>query len=435
MGILEHSINSVEVLLREEKLEIPEYQRPYKWTGKNVNQLIDDIRDHKDKTEYRLGTLVLHRDDNEKLNIVDGQQRMITLILIAHAINMQKGDQISNPLVYHTFLKGFSNDIITKDNIKKNFEEIKRRINDFDDTTIKFFLKNCTFVKVVLEDVSEAFQFFDSQNARGKDLEPHDLLKAFHLREMNADPSLTEKDIQDTVRYWEDLDTVKLSKLFAHYLYRIRNWSKGRSARYFTKNEIDLFKGISFKENYPFAKSFRRAHVCMDNYPFQIDQVIINGKLFFEMVTHYDKLIDKIKGCKDNDPMYPILSTIKTYPGNNRIGDKYVRNLFWCGLIYYVDRFMDVDRFEDSDISDAVKKLFIWAYSLRLKLSTVRLDSVDKYALGEHEHSKISLFKIIREAIRPNEFLNIKLDVLHKENVKKEITEIVDIFKEMRYYE
>ena len=36
-------------------------------------------------------------------------------------------------------------------------------------------------VEVVLQDISEAFQFFDSQNARGKDLEPHDLLKAYHL--------------------------------------------------------------------------------------------------------------------------------------------------------------------------------------------------------------------------------------------------------------
>lgn len=34
------------------------------------------------------------------------------------------------------------------------------------------------------KDISEAFQFFDSQNARGKALYPHDLLKAYHLREM-----------------------------------------------------------------------------------------------------------------------------------------------------------------------------------------------------------------------------------------------------------
>ena len=63
--------------------------------------------------------------------------------------------------------------------------------------------------------VSEAFQFFDSQNARGKALYPHDLLKAYHLREMNnVDTTETEK----VVKTWEDLDQKELSVLFNEYL-------------------------------------------------------------------------------------------------------------------------------------------------------------------------------------------------------------------------
>jgi len=40
------------------KLEIPDYQRPYKWTAKNVIQLLDDIVDAKNenKETYRVGT-------------------------------------------------------------------------------------------------------------------------------------------------------------------------------------------------------------------------------------------------------------------------------------------------------------------------------------------------------------------------------------------
>ena len=56
---------------------IPSYQRPYKWTAKNVNQLISDILAFKESKQYRLGTLVLHNDE-----IVDGQQRIITLALL-----------------------------------------------------------------------------------------------------------------------------------------------------------------------------------------------------------------------------------------------------------------------------------------------------------------------------------------------------------------
>ena len=43
-------------------LKIPEYQRPYKWTLNNVNQLIDDILTFKDKKAYRLETIVIYKD-------------------------------------------------------------------------------------------------------------------------------------------------------------------------------------------------------------------------------------------------------------------------------------------------------------------------------------------------------------------------------------
>ena len=45
-------------------LVIPEYQRPYKWTAKNANQLLDDIEESKNanKEVYRVGTLILHHD-------------------------------------------------------------------------------------------------------------------------------------------------------------------------------------------------------------------------------------------------------------------------------------------------------------------------------------------------------------------------------------
>ena len=42
--------------------------------------------------------------------------------------------------------------------------------------------------------LSEAFQLFDSQNNRGKSLEPHDLLKAYHLRKQySEDEKIVEK--------------------------------------------------------------------------------------------------------------------------------------------------------------------------------------------------------------------------------------------------
>lgn len=438
-------IIKVRELLTNDNLKIPSYQRPYKWTVKNVNQLIDDILLHKEKSEYRLGTLVVNKHDNI-YDIVDGQQRTITLTLIAYAITQKQNktteeEKALKNLAPKLLNLSFANDI-SKANIQNNYKQIERRIAEFDEQSIHFFLDKCTLVQVVLDDVSEAFQFFDSQNARGKDLEPHDLLKAFHLREMNN--FSTEEERKKAVEKWESLDTAKLSKLFSQYLFRIRNWSNGHSARYFSKNDVDVFKGVSpnIEESYPFAAMLRIAHFYVEEYnrsyhrnidkrkmdfPFQIDATIINGKRFFEMISHYQIMIDNVKS-KEMSEKYPVLNTIKTYEGSFRTGDKYIRNLFYCSLIYYIDKF------GEKDLSKAIDKIFVWAYSLRLKLQAVGLNSVDNFALHKGEHSQMQLFKKIKETITPNDILNLRLETL-RENKSSKTEKIVEHFKDLKYYE
>lgn len=63
-------------------LNIPDYQRPYTWKAKNVIQLLDDVVRFSKYPEYRIGTIILH-DNGNTLDIVDGQQRIITSLLIA----------------------------------------------------------------------------------------------------------------------------------------------------------------------------------------------------------------------------------------------------------------------------------------------------------------------------------------------------------------
>ena len=148
---IEPEIINILDLLKINNLEIPEYQRPYKWTGKNVNQLIDDILINKDKSAYRLGTIVIHNDKG-KYKIVDGQQRTITIFLLAIAINkhittdkyiqndklklVKRGEKLSDFEPKSMF--SFNNDI-TKKNIYDNFKAIERRITEFSTDFIYFF--------------------------------------------------------------------------------------------------------------------------------------------------------------------------------------------------------------------------------------------------------------------------------------------------------
>ena len=65
---------------------IPRYQRGYRWKNRQVSQLIDDI-DSFNPTEstpfYFLQALAVAKDiENNRVNVVDGQQRLTTLKLI-----------------------------------------------------------------------------------------------------------------------------------------------------------------------------------------------------------------------------------------------------------------------------------------------------------------------------------------------------------------
>lgn len=456
------NIISVYQLLQDKTLTIPQYQRPYKWTSKNINQLFADINVHKDKTAYRLGTIVFHQDkDSEQKNIVDGQQRTISLLLAARALIQRYqekkfdrkylNDQISElQSTMGIAMKTHSFDSITSQtNIYNNYREINRIVSraEFTEEHIDFFLHKCQIVTITLNDVSEAFQFFDSQNARGRDLDPHDLLKAYHLREFS--PHDEELKVA-TVARWENSDTKALATLFSQYLYRIRNWSKKSSARYFSKEDTDLFKGVNIDtvDNYPYVEQLRIVHHFVDNYngqyerkiddrsvsfPFHLDQTIINGRRFFEMTAHYQEKIAQInqksggkqnlKNTKGFDGFASkILDTINNYPARTRTGDVYVRSMFDCLLIYYIDKFGYAEIFR------AIEKIFIWAYSLRLKMQIVQLASMDNYVLDNN------LFSLIKDATRPADFINFTLPpVIEKKSTKTEKIEM--LFKAMKYYE
>lgn len=422
------SIITLTELYNLEKLKIPEYQRPYKWTEKNVNNLIDDIISNKNKSEYRLGTLVLHQtkqeDDDYIFEIVDGQQRIITIALILFALNKNKEELLRywenlNKLFENKLLEHKFDNPISQKNIYKNYQLIKQRINDFDEATVDFLLTKCTFVKIVLNDVSEAFQFFDSQNSRGKELEPHDLLKAYHLREMREIPSDEQTEI---IEKWEDIDTDELANLF-EYLYRIKNWSKSKSARGFTKDEINIFKGINLNNKiyYPYKRIFYVAEYFIEKiakpplveaeYPFQLDNIIINGKHFFEMIYRYFKskkdLPNLIK--KWNFEIYNILYADhkyngKDYTGYYRVGDDYTKILFECACMYFLDKFG-----EDKELEKVFEKIFLWAFYIRLTSKRIPFSSIDNYAM-EYD----SFFKYIKEALYISDILKVQLKPVYK---------------------
>ena len=289
--LLENKITSLEEKpeWKDIYLDIPSYQRPYKWTTKNVNQLIDDIDESMKagKELYRVGTLILHKhvkDEKVVYDIVDGQQRTITFVLLLNYFG-EKVPFLQREITYNSY---------SIQNVSNNSRTIKRRMDNLEEDEreeLKKYIEcNCELIVVITDELTEAFQFFDSQNARGKELYPHDLLKAYHLREMSQ---LDEQETEKVVSTWEALDQKALSKLFKEYLYRLKRWVQGNRAEELTEHNIDMFKGISVKDNYPYAQYYKGAFSYAEDFnhssmsfvtgiqklrPFQLNAPIVAGK-------------------------------------------------------------------------------------------------------------------------------------------------------------
>ncbi|WP_312765512.1 DUF262 domain-containing protein [Epilithonimonas sp.] len=408
-------------------LKIPKYQRPYKWRKEHVIQLLDDLYENiyqKPNNKYRAGSIIIHQDGND-CNVVDGQQRLTTLTLIFLFLKRQKNISSDLKLLFGTKFKN----IISKNNIKYNYKVIENWFNSksFDNKDLQYFAKKIEtqlqFVQVTVSKQDEAFQLFDSQNSRGKALFPEDLLKAFHLREMEKD-GYPEIDLEKYSIKWEDyiLDEKKLINILGHHLFRIRKWTKGDKEYSFSKFHINEFKGISLssKNMYNYDLPFRvlegysqntqndrllRNFHIPNKYPFQLTMPIINGKNFFEYVFHYLELNEELfykteknrfnsfynQLCFGNNTQ-KYLSEDFEYEKSWRTGDVKVRNLFENICLLYVDRF-GIGNFDKVYFEEFYKN----AYQLRLDNKAISDNSILNYKKGQ------KFFKSIPNSYSPEE--------------------------------
>lgn len=405
-------IKSINELLKME-IDIPDYQRPYKWTIQNIEELLGDISTainqaglYRTSFKYRVGTIILHENEHGIFDVVDGQQRIISLLLIKQCIETGVKCPISK--------KKFSNKI-TQTNIHDNYMFIREwfSLKNKDDKKnfIRAFDEILEVVVISVEKVSEAFQLFDSQNTRGKSLDPHDLLKAYHLREMKKYPY----EMEHAVTKWESKDTNQIRELFDLFLFPVWNWSRGFKSKPFTAKEIDTYKGIPESSTYSYARRASKAMPC-----FQITETFISGNDFFEMVDHYLYLIHDIKKEIFNNQDFAEIksiicngkevSSIKEMDSvkYGSAGFVYARNLFYCALLCYYDKFHNFDEM-------AVKKLFTWAFMIRVDMENLGFDSINKYAIGDDDNSRytnaVAMFSKISFARLHNEISSLQIKV------------------------
>lgn len=410
------------------EITIPHYQRQYSWTKKNVRNLLSDIdlavkeKDQHDDFKYRIGTIILFKNSDSIYEIVDGQQRIVTLLLLNYYLT-DCCEQSNKIFENERWLK------ISKPALQRNYRIIKEwfsgRNENEDKEKYKKKIENLIeAVVITVDDISEAFQMFDSQNSRGKSLEPHDLLKAYHLRTMSDSPY----EMRHAVTQWESESSDNIRSLF-NKMFRIWNWSRRESSEEsFSDKYLEIYYGIEESSDYTYAKRIRQAMPY-----FQINESFVEGRDFFSMVEHYMHMLDDIyeefyfhcewlkkKGIKIN-----IKKGTVELPGDKSdiietIELKRPVDLFTCAMLLYYDKFHRFDQ-------EAVTKLLVWSMMIRVDIGKLGYDSINAYAIGtnvQYYSNSVAMFYLINSARKHTEISNIVLNqIISEEKRKQKLTE------------
>ena len=278
---------SIHALLSDRKADyiIPDYQRPYAWDEDSCQTLWDDIFSFaipdNDATkfdtndEYFLGSIVTFENDKKQKEVIDGQQRLTTFMLLLRAFydrftKMQdqgskdfseriasciwKTDEMGKPDKDHLkidsvvatdkdkeeFLSILRTGIVTDNQTSRyanNFRFFLKKVEEFINSFPTFaknlparILNNCILMPIEAESQDTALRIFSTLNDRGLPLSDSDIFKAQFYQYYKQK---SEDDRDEFIKDWKKLEETcekifhpitgtPMDDLFTRYMYFIR---------------------------------------------------------------------------------------------------------------------------------------------------------------------------------------------------------------------
>ncbi len=322
------------VLFSTKRYRVPKYQRPYSWGQGEAADFVSDIQG--DTSIYFLGALIFNNESLKKENVIeitDGQQRLLTITLFMAAIRdifKELGEKYHAELVQRQNISiednrgKLTNRIICGDNTQKFVELFQRTDTDINKIVpvtkeqkliignYKFFKGRITdelklypdkdkkietllnlrqkvydlkVINITIENEDDAYEVFETVNARGVELSVSDLLKNLIFKRIKKE---WEGDMNPTslwntiISNVEDTET-DLKKFLRYY------WL----SKHAFVTEKKLFKEI--KKNTADYK--------------QLLQNLVNASDYYRMLLDPD--IDDWKDFKDGDKIVRILENLE----------------------------------------------------------------------------------------------------------------------------
>lgn len=238
---------------------VPSYQRPFSWDDENFDDLIADTKDAERNVSYFLGTIVFHKEEGGTLAVVDGQQRLTSLLILLACLRDSIDDQQYKSGIQDKILqqKRVIDGIPERVRLEVKDRDIFQRVvvelggttasYDVTDLTIPqrryvtacrifhsrisglnelqrqelvtFINQKCLLIYLSADSFEQAFRLFEIVNDRGKQLRRIDVLKS-----INMSPDVI---VQDTVRNriaqrWEELESEVGESVFESVFFLIR---------------------------------------------------------------------------------------------------------------------------------------------------------------------------------------------------------------------
>lgn len=289
---------------------IPDYQRPYAWGYEECSALWEDLfgfafpegnpDTFNDADKYFLGPIVTFKNVEKKLEVIDGQQRLTTLMLLLRAFynklldmkgkrpegtrdditqciwKTNRYDEVENvadlriesQVATDNDKEEFIDILVTgktdnkKSRYAKNFNYFTEKIEEFLAGYAPYFiqlpsviLKNCILLPIEAESQDTALRIFSTLNDRGKPLSDADIFKAQFYKYYT---SLGKKD--EFINTWRNLEETTsnifrpasgtpLDELFIRYMYY------ERAKKGIVSSTTEALRKFYEKDNYKLLKN------------------------------------------------------------------------------------------------------------------------------------------------------------------------------------
>ena len=402
---------SIEDYLAESKtFLIPRYQRNYAWEKKNIVQLLEDVSKEEG---YYIGNVIVNTSQNDEKEIIDGQQRIISIFLILIAlhhvagmntleyvldngnlkINIEKRIEDSGVSVMSSILDDNIASTMKKYNEVARYKDIASILKKYEENQLETLRKNLLKAKIVeikfLNGEKRAHEMFVNLNTKGKPLEEIEIIKS-HLFKYLIEG---ENSDQYKEEWYEMLDDIG-DKYHGKYLQNISLFKSLTKKKQTAKESLNYLLGeISNEETASSVFGFMagdenaslfRVYSAVKNHDLLRLKTYIGheAEISIDMLDQIWKMYGQVK-FEQFDVVMVALLYIPSKEKKNLFSKNYLDIIKFLKLVLLFQIHNTVHRVSPSTYTNRFETAAIELYSNQKKIDAVISDLVNDLKINE----------------------------------------------------